>query len=398
MHEHISIPVITLVILGYGYISHLLGKYNTSGPMVFTTIGILLSPLAFGLINEKPDTGAITVIAEIALIIILFSDASSLNLKQLDWSIPARLLFIGLPLTIMFSAVVAKFVFPQENNLYLILMALLLAPTDAALGKAVVSDKKVPLNIRSAINIESGLNDGIVFPILLGVLAAITHSQESTDEAHWLLYVVQQISLGALIGAFSGYINAKISLISIKRHEVDGSYKNLLPIAMAVLAYYAAEYLGGNGFISAFFAGLFLGNYNEKLKRNVNDFAESESELLLLMSFMVFGFIFIPATVEFWNFKVLIYSILSLTILRMLPVAISLIGTKLDLASVLFIGWFGPRGIASVLYILIVVREVVSVKGHETIYSVVTLTILMSIFLHGLSARPFVQIYGKNHT
>ncbi len=398
MQEHIAILIITLVVLSYGYFSKYLLRLNISGPMIFTSIGVLLSPLMLNLIQIGIHTELVTIIAEIALIIILFSDASTLNLKQLKagWSIPTRLLFIGLPLTILFATLVAELIFPHESILYLLLMALLLAPTDAALGKAVVSDKKVPIKIRASINVESGLNDGIVFPILLGVVSMITLTQEGAKDTQWLLYIAQQVGFGAIIGAFVGYLNAKVSFYTIKHNEVESSYKNLIPMAIAVLAYYTSEYFGGNGFIAAFFSGLFLGNYNEALKENIENFVESESELLILISFMIFGISFIPATIEFWTWSVFLYSVLSLTLLRMLPVAICLLGSKIDFVTVLFIGWFGPRGIASILYVLIVLKEVISIQTHETIYAVVTLTILLSIFLHGLSARPFVKLYSKN--
>ena len=397
MHESMAILLITIVVLGYGYFSKYLLKFNISGPMVFTSIGILISPIALSLVEVGINSEIVTITAEIALIIILFSDASTLNLKKIKWNIPSRLLFIGLPLTIVFASLVAKLIFPDESIVYLILMALLLAPTDAALGKAVVTDKDVPLNIRSSINIESGLNDGIVFPILIGVVAIITTSQETSSDTHWLLYVGQQVIFGAIVGSIVGYVNALFSVKTISKDKMQSAYKNLIPMAIAVLAYYMAEYVGGNGFIAAFFAGLFLGNYNDKLRENIENFVESESELLILISFMIFGLVFVPATIEFWDAKVVLFSVLSLTVLRMIPVAVSLIGTKLDMATVLFIGWFGPRGIASILYVLIVVHEVISIKTHETIYAVVTVTILLSIFLHGLSAKPLVSIYGKTH-
>lgn len=399
MHGNMSIIIITLVVLGYGYYSKYLSNLNISGPMVFTSIGILLSPVGFNLVTVDLNTEIVTITAEIALIIILFADASGLKLKKLKlgWGIPFRLLFIGLPITIVFASLMAKAMFPEELTIYLVLMALLLAPTDAALGKAVVSDKKVPQKIRDSINIESGLNDGIVFPILLGLIAIITAEQAGSSDTHWLMYVAQQVVFGAIIGAIIGYINAKFSIRTIGKDRVDAAYKNLIPIAIAIFSYYVAEYFGGNGFIAAFFSGMFLGNYNDELRENVENFVESESELLILISFMVFGLTFIPATIDFWTFDVLLYSLLSLTLLRMIPVAISLIGTKLDFATVLFIGWFGPRGIASILYVLIVVNEVISIKTHETVYAVVTLTILLSIFLHGISAKPLVSLYAKNH-
>jgi len=399
MHGNMAIIIITLVVLGYGYYSKYLLHFNISGPMVFTSIGILLSPVGFSLVDINLNTEMVTITAEIALIIILFSDASSLNLEKLKaaWGIPFRLLFIGLPITVIFASVVAEVIFPQESTIYLVLLALLLAPTDAALGKAVVSDKQIPQKIRASINVESGLNDGIVLPVLLGVVAIITSSNGDVQDPKWMIYISQQVVFGAVIGAMIGYINAILATKAIYKNFIEFSYKNLIPIAIAIFAYYTAEYFGGNGFISAFFSGLFLGNFNKGLRENVENFVESESELLILISFMVFGLTFIPATIEFWDYKILLYSLLSLTILRMIPVAISLIGTKLDFATVLFIGWFGPRGIASILYVLMIVNQVSSIKTYETIYAVVTVTVLLSVFLHGISAGPLVNLYGKNH-
>ncbi len=399
MEDNSAILIISLVILIYGHYSKLLLRYNITGPMIFATIGILLSPLGIDIIEADLNAEIVQITAEIALIIILFSDAARLNLKKLrlEWSIPTRLLFIGLPLTILFATFMAEAIFPNEESIYLLLMALILAPTDAALGKAVVTDLNVPEKIRSSINVESGLNDGIVFPILITVVAIITAGQGATEENSWLAYVAQQIAFGAVIGGFIGYTSAMLSSRAINKNWIESGYKNLIPIALAILSYYLAEHFGGNGFIAAFFSGLFFGNYSEHLRENVKDFAESEGELLILISFIIFGLAFIPATIAFWDFKVFLYAALSLTILRMIPVAISLIGTKLDLATVLFIGWFGPRGIASILYVLIVINSLHTIKGHETIYSVITVTILFSIILHGLSAQPLAKYYGESH-
>ncbi len=395
----IMLIAITLVVLGYGFFSKLLLRFNVSGPMVFMGVGIFLSPLGIGLTDIHINDAIIRITAELALIIILFSDASQLQLKKLRfaWSIPLRLLFIGLPLTIVFTYFVANIFFPQEIFGYLLLMALILAPTDAALGKAVVMDKTLPENIRSSINIESGLNDGIVYPLLLTVVAMIISGQNDTHGEEWIPYVLEEILLGAIIGNIVGYLSAHLSTVVIRKEWMLMEYKNLIPIALAVLAYYLAEHFGGNGFIAAFFAGLFIGNYNKDLRRHIEDFAESEGDLLMLISFLVFGLVFIPATIEYWNLKIFIFSLLSLTLFRMLPVAISLIGSRLDISTVLFYGWFGPRGIASILYTLVIVHEIGSIKGHEEIYAVISLTILLSIILHGISAQPLVRRYVKKH-
>ena len=399
MHEYMNFLVIAMVVLGYGYFSKLLLRYNISGPMIFVAVGVFLSPLGVGPSETKLNAELVQIVAEFALIIILFSDASALNLKKLrrEWSIPVRLLVISLPITIIAATLIAQEFFPEETTAYLLLMALILAPTDAALGKAVVTDKTVPEKIRSGINVESGLNDGIVLPVLLTVVAMIMSGQEHAQDNSWIGYVTQQIIFGTIIGSVVGYISARLSLKVIQNDWMESNYQNLVPIALAILAYYLAEHFGGNGFIAAFFAGLFLGNYSEDLREHVKDFAESEGDLFILISFLVFGIAFIPPTIDYWDLNVFVYSLLSLTVLRMIPVAISMIGTKFDLSTILFIGWFGPRGIASILYVLIVINQLGSIKGHETIYSVISLTILLSIILHGLSAQPLARLYAKKH-
>jgi NhaP-type Na+/H+ or K+/H+ antiporter len=397
MHEQMTILVIALVALGYGYFSRLFSRYYISGPMIFTLVGILLSPLFFGKEVTSLNSDTVQIIAEIALIVVLFSDAAALNLEKLKhtWQLPSRLLLIGLPLTILFSTFVAKGFFPDESIQYLFLLALILAPTDAALGKAVVSDKHIPLTIRSTINVESGLNDGIVYPVIMTLVAIMLSTVPGAKEGDgWFFYVVQQVVFGAVFGAAVGYFGAKIATLSIAKNWMEDNYQNLIPVAVAIVSFYLSEHFGGNGFIAAFFSGLFLGNYSKDLHDNVEEFAESEGELLVMISFVVFGIAFIPATIVYWDLSVLIYALLSLTVLRMLPVAISLIG-KEDLSTMLFLGWFGPRGIASILYMLIVVHKLGSIEGHEKIFSVMTLTILLSILLHGLSAKPFAKLYAR---
>jgi len=388
---------ITLVTLGYGYFSKILAKYYISGPMVFTIVGILLSTLFFGNGDINLKSGVVEIIAEITLIVVLFSDASALNLKKLqkEWKLPTRLLIVGLPITIIVTTFAAKWFFPDEPMIYLLLLALVLAPTDAALGKAVVSDKRVPENIRSTINVESGLNDGFVFPVLITVLIIINSGTAGEGQGEgWLMYVIQQIIFGGIFGALVGYVGARISSWAIKKNWMEGNYQNLVPIALAIFSYYIAEHFGGNGFIAAFFAGLFLGNHSEELRDNVEDFAESEGELLIMICFLVFGITFVPVTIEYWDLEVVLFSVLSLTVLRMVPVALSLIG-KAGVSTMLFIGWFGPRGIASILYVLIIIGKLGSIEGHEKIYAVMSLTILLSIFLHGVTAKPFSKMYSK---
>jgi len=398
MHEHLVFLGISLVILGYGLFSKLLGKYNISGPMVFTAVGILLSPLVLGGDPIRVNAEAVQITAEITLIIVLFSDSAALNLTQLkaNWRLPFRLLFVALPLTIVIATFTGIYFFPNESLLYVLLLALILAPTDAALGKIVVSDERIPSTVRNTINVESGLNDGIVFPVLLTVLAMIA-SNSDTAQSGWMAYIAQQILVGAIAGAFAGWSGAVLMVKALKKGWMEHQYSNLAPIALAIFSFYFAEHFGGNGYIAAFFSGLFLGNTSEVLREHVESFAESEGELFIMVSFLIFGLVFIPMTIDYWNLKALAFAVLSLTLLRMLPVLLSFGLFKIDLATRLFYGWFGPRGIASILYILVAVGELGDIKGHEEIFAVASLTIFLSIILHGLSAQPLAVLYSKSH-
>jgi NhaP-type Na+/H+ or K+/H+ antiporter len=407
MNEHIIILTIALLVLLYGYISKALAAVNISGPMFFAGLGLLMSPLGFNVSRADINADFVIIIVEIALVLVLFSDAALLDLKLLrrSWRLPARLLIVALPITILLGTFTAQLIFPDEPAIYMLLLALLLTPTDAALGKAVVSDPKVPRKIRSTINVESGLNDGIIFPLVITVVAMITNdlTQAETGDSHWFRYVLQQVGFGALVGAGVGYLGAKLSVISVNKNWMVGSYQNLIPIALAILSFYLAEYLHGNGFIAAFFAGLLVGNTSIQAREHIEDFAESEGELLVLISFFLFGLAFVPQVIDYVTIEVCIYAFLSLTILRMLPVMFSLLGAKLDgnkldISSLAFLAWFGPRGIASILYVLIVAQEVGDIPGFETLYATVMVTVFLSIIAHGLTAQPLANWYGKKHS
>jgi len=400
MHEHLTILGISLIILIYGFFSALLGRKNISGPMVFTAVGVLLSPMGLGKEVINVNAQSIQIMAEITLVIVLFSDAAALNLTQLkkNWKLPTRLLFVALPITIVFATITGTLFFPNESIYYIFLLALILAPTDAALGKVVVSDERIPSVVRNTINVESGLNDGIVFPILLTLLAMIT-SEAQHAQSGWMMYIAQQIFIGGIAGAFVGWLGAILMQKSIQKQWMEHQYTNLAPIALAFFSYYFAEHFSGNGYIAAFFSGLLLGNTSSQLKQHVEEFAESEGEFLIMVSFLIFGLVFIPITIQYWSLKVLLYAILSLTIFRMLPVVLGFGKMDIDIKTRLFYGWFGPRGIASILYILVAIHQLGDISKHMEVFATASLTILLSIILHGLSAQPLAILYSRyiNH-
>jgi NhaP-type Na+/H+ or K+/H+ antiporter len=395
MTDYPIIAFTALLILLYGAFSKLSAKSMISAPMVFVTVGMLLNLFVGNEWREGINAKFVEPIAQLTLILVLFIDASTLNLKVLikERRLPMRLLFIGLPLTIVLGVLLAIPLFPGIELWSLILMAVILSPTDAALGLAVVTSEIVPLRIRQTINVESGLNDGIAFPPLL-ICIAVLSGDASGDSGltYWSIFVLKQFIYGPIIGGLVGWLGGYIVEMSSKRGWMNHTFQRLASIAIALLAYSVAEEIHGNGFIAAFFAGMLLGTRTGEIRERIQEFGEAESQALILFIFLLMGMILVPFSFPFWNMSSVLYAILSLTVIRMLPVAISLLGTGLTWQTIGFIGWFGPRGIASVLY-LVMVLIALSRTGYEQIIAVITLTVLLSIFLHGITAIPFSKFY-----
>jgi sodium/hydrogen antiporter len=397
MHEYPIILFAALLAFVYGLFSQLADRSPVSGPMVFVTVGILASQLGLGWLEVKPSAKLVQILAEIALIIILFTDASLINLPRLirERSLPLRLLLIGLPLTMLLGTALAFPIFPAMNFWILALMALMLSPTDAALGVAVVKSEAVPERIRQSINVESGLNDGLALPPILICIAALSEQEAGSGGfGYWAGFALKQMILGPIVGALVGWLGGLLMDKAASKGWMSHTFQRIASVALAMIAYALAEEVHGNGFIAAFFGGLLLGARTHEIRERIQEFAEAEGQQKALYIFLLLGLVLIPAVLPYWDARALLYAILSLTVIRMLPVAVSLIGSKLDWQTVSFIGWFGPRGIASVLYLLIVIGKL-GTKGFEYMISVVAFTVLLSVFLHGISAIPLSNLYGR---
>jgi len=397
MHDQPIIIFIALFIFIYGLFSRLSAKWAITGPMAFMSLGILASPFGFGLFDTQPSAASVKLIAEITLIMILFVDATMIKhhvLRHAPNLLPARLLSIGLPLTMLFGVTVAFFMFDDFNIWAIMLMAFILSPTDAALGQAVITSKNVPEEVRQAINVESGINDGIVLPPILCAMAFLAPEITGEHDMQFFEFMMLQLILGPLVGLGVGWIGGRLIERATQKGWMDHIFHQLVSFSLAILAFALAEYLQGNGFISAFCAGLALNIKNPKIQERIYEFGEAEGTLLSLGVFTAFGLVLVPIAYQYWGLWEIIYAVLSLTVIRMLPVAISLIGAKQSKTTVAFIGWFGPRGIASVLYLLLVINTI-GFTGNEHFLSIIILTIAMSIIAHGLSAEPLTRLYKK---
>ncbi len=397
MIDYPTIIFAALLIFCYGLISRVSENSPISGPMVFVAIGILAGPLAFDLFEVKLNATIVKLIAEITLVIVLFVDASTVNLQTLrgNRGLPFRLLGIGLPLTMALGFVAAAWLINVQSLWVAALVALILSPTDAALGQAVVTSKRLPENIRQAINVESGLNDGIALPPILMCLAVLSGAgQAGSHPDSWLVFMASQLTFGPLAGITIGWFGGRLVDNASRKNWMQPTFQRLVAGSMAVLAYALAEGFHGNGFIAAYFAGLFLGTQTNSVRERIQEFGEAEGQQMSLFVFLILGLVMVPAMFHYWDIEALCYAILSLTVIRMIPVVLCLQGAGLDGPGMWFIAWFGPRGIASVLYALIAVIKL-GVTGYERAFAVITLTILLSVFLHGLSAVPLTACYSR---
>ncbi len=390
-----SIFVIAVAILAFGFVSARIEKTFVTAPIVFVCFGLLLGRWGFEILPSGVETPTLHLLATVTLVLVLFTDASRIDLNLLwrEHNLPVRLLSVGLPLTVVLGLVCALWLLSGITLWEAALLAAILAPTDAALGQAVVNSPKLPIRIRQTLNVESGLNDGLILPVVL-IFLSFAAGQQEKETTEWIWFVSKQVILGPLAGVAVGYLGGKLVLLGQQTKWMNHSFQDLSSLGLSLLAFASAELIGGNGFIAAFCAGLTLGNTARSVCTCLYEFAEAEGQLLTLLVFMVFGAILVPDAMEHFHWTHLLYALLSLTLIRMLPVAISLLGSRLKWVTVIFLGWFGPRGIASILYALLLL-EGSSVAGKDVILSVIMTTVLVSVLAHGVTAFAGSNLYGK---
>ena len=390
-----TIFVVGLSIIAFALVSGWIDRSLLTAPMVFVLLGLLVGRWGLGVLPHDIETSLADNLATITLVLVLFTDASRIDLKLLvrQHDLPIRLLAVGLPLTVAMGMLGAVLLLGGITLWEAALLAAILAPTDAALGQAVVNSRELPVRIRQALNVESGLNDGLALPVVLLFLSLAT-GQQDREAGEWLWFASRQVGLGPLTGIVVGFVGGKLLMWSQRMGWMNHAFQDLSSLGLSLLAYSAAELIGGNGFLAAFCAGLTLGNTSRSICTCLYEFAEAEGQLLTLLVFMVFGAVMIPDALAQFSWRHITYALLSLTIARMLPVAVSMIGARLKWTTVVFLGWFGPRGIASILYALLLLEQS-SLPGGNVILSVVVTTVLLSIFAHGMTALPGTKWYAR---
>ena len=389
----IEFATFAAIVFVFALVSRRVERLDVTAPMAFIVAGMLFG--ATHLFNASINNEVLLLIGSIALVLVLFTDASRINISlfRVNAELPARLLIVGLPLTIAVGAVIAALLFTNLTIWQAAIIGAVLAPTDAGLGQAIVTSERVPVRIREALNVESGLNDGGSVPFLL-VFLALAAIQEGVEPPSFWIVAVEQVGIGVVVGLLVGIAGGWLIRSATQRGWMTRTFKRLSFLALAVLAWGVAGPIGGSGFIAAFVGGFATGATVGEVEEAATDFSEAEGELLLLAVFFLVGVI-ATSLLGTLNWTILLYAILSLTVIRMLPVAISLIRTKLRRSSVLFLGWFGPRGLASIVLMLVALEEPALAPLAPQIATIVLVTVILSVFAHGISARPGAAIYAR---
>ncbi len=391
--------IVAVAITIFAIFSKRLSRSVITGTIAFTALGMLVGPEVFDLVDFSGLLGEpefVSLVLTGTLVVVLFTDASAINASNWrDDIVPARLLGIGLPLAIVFGWAAALVVLGDLEIWEAAVLGAMLAPTDAALGKAVVSNPRVPLRIRQALNVESGLNDGICLPLFIVFLEAAQAAESSLSVADAVTELVAQVGIAVAVGVVVGVVGAHAIRWGRTSGSASSYWLQVGLLSLAIAAYSVATPLGGSGFIAAWVAGAMFGRTNraaDDVDESLPVFAETTGDVLTMISFFVLGIYLGPVLVEL-TWRIAVYGVLSLTIVRLVPVAISLIGANMRLSTLTYVGWFGPRGLAT----LILTIEVIGSSGLDhasTIAHTALFTVALSVLAHGATAWWGSNVYA----
>ncbi len=391
--ESLSTLIAAMALFGYAVLARRLDRWWISMPMAMVGVGLLIGPLGLGLVETALGAHEIKTLAELTLALMLFHDAVRIDLRSLRQgrAVPLRLLGIGLPVMIVLGTGVAYVLFPELGLVGAALVATMLAPTDAALGAAVVSDERVPVQIRQGLNVESGLNDGLSVPIFL-VLLSMLSDPESIKQGALLTELVRQIGFGIVSGVLIGGVGGVLMRLAASRNLDDPFWRRIATAGVAVGCFVGAAVLGGSGFIGAFVGGIAFGFTSRMRSPEDNIVTEYVGSLFDALSFMVFGAVLLPYVLKDFSGRVIAYAVLSLVGIRMISVVIAMVRSKASWPTLAFMGWFGPRGLATLVFAVLVFDE--QIAQGELVVAVAAAGITLSVIAHGFSAPPLVQLYS----
>jgi sodium/hydrogen antiporter len=392
-----DLAIVAALVFGWGTLSARLERFDVTAPITFVVAGLLLTHGPLVSLGIHPSNELIKSLAEFTLVLVLFSDASRVGLHELreQAGLYLRLLGVALPLTIGLGTLLALVLLGRSSIWLALLVGAALAPTDAALGAGMMANPVMPAGVRRLINVESGLNDGIATPFVSVAIAGAAAADELAG--HGPAVAVADLALGLLIGVVVGGAGGLGMNAARRRGWAAEGFAGSAVLGLAVCAYASALALHGNGFVAAFVGGLAFGTTGGRRGEPLVPFVEETGALVSLLVWLAFGAVEVVPAVEGLTWQIVLYAALSLTVVRMVPVAVALIGAGLDRATVVLVGWFGPRGLASVVFALLALEELGrGVAGRAV--TVITITVLFSVLVHGATADPLAARYARRPT
>jgi len=385
-----DLAIVAALVFGWGTLSARLERFDVTAPIAFVLAGLLLTHGPLAVLGFTPSDELIKTLAEFTLALVLFSDASRVGLHELraDSDLYLRLLGVALPLTIALGTVLALAL--TGTSIWLaLLVGAALAPTDAALGAGMMANPVVPARIRRLINVESGLNDGIATPFVSVAIAGV-----AGGHGHGPAAAVAELAVGVLVGVAVGGVGGLLVSAARRRGWAAEGFGGAAVLGLAVCAYASSVALHGNGFIAAFVAGLAYGTAGGRRGEPLVPFVEETGALVSLLVWLAFGAVELVPAVESLTWQMVLYAILSLTVVRMVPVLAALTGARLDWATNVLVAWFGPRGLASVVFALLALEELGRPAAGRAV-AVITITVVISVVAHGATAEPLATRYAS---
>ncbi len=393
-----QLAILALFVFLYTLVAGRVERSWISGPMIFVAAGIIMGPALLGWFTGTEPRQALRFLADLTLALFLFNDSANANLRTLGrhYGIPARMLLIGLPGAILLGFLGAFIMFDALTIFEAAALGTMLAATDAALGKAVVTNPVVPSRLREGLNVESGLNDGLCVPILLLFIGLEVGSEAHTGSFAAIHLLIEEIGIGMAVGMGLAALGAVLFRACWNRGWMTAVWGQMTTIALAIGCFSLAQSLGGSGYIAAFTGGMLFGYFAREDTHEVLHSSEGVAETLAMLTWLLFGISVVWQVRDFVTWQVVAFALLSLTVFRMLPVWLSLAGTGESNANKLFLGWFGPRGLASIVFAVLVLDA--GLPGAELMALVVACTVFLSLVAHGMTANPFARkISALNH-
>jgi NhaP-type Na+/H+ or K+/H+ antiporter len=391
----IDLLTVAIIVLAYGFVSKPLAARGITSAMALSACGLVAGTAVLGLIDVDLESSTAQRLAEGALVLLLFADAARIDLhslrRHLAW--PSRLLLVGMPLTMLAATGVGALVLPGVTVLTAFLLATMVSATDAALGQVVVTDTRVPDRVRQALDVESGLNDGLAVPFFL--VAVDLSRAELTTGVTWAVVsnTAEQIGWGVVAGLAAGLFSGVALRFASRRDWIEGQWRQVIPLAAAALAYLIAHELGGSVFIAAFVGGMAFGQVARRHGHGTTYLTEETGELLAAITWVGFGALGLGWALPMVTWQIVVYAVLCLTLVRMVPVAIALARQGLQRPTLAFMGWFGPRGLASIVFGLLALES--GVPDSDMVLATVVVTVALSVIAHGITSVPLVKRYSS---